>query len=203
MIGIDSDDVQAEVRRAAERASRAPSTSGKAATQSPASEPGSQRLPDLRDPRFSIERETLKLVLQAPMAIGRTTADIGANDFTHPIYRGVWDLVAAAGGTVAGADDAGWAARLRDAADDPAVSSAISALAVEPLMKAPGRCLRRALRLQAARAHRPAPHRRHQVQAAAHQPGRRRPPTTTGCSASSPRSSSTAARCATGSRRRQ
>ena len=60
-------------------------------------------LPDLRDPRFGIERETLKLVLQHPIAIGRTTADIGANDFTHPTYRAVWVLVEAAGGPAAGA----------------------------------------------------------------------------------------------------
>ena len=42
-------------------------------------------------------------------AIGRSTADVGANDFTHPTYRAVWELVAAAGGPAAGAADAGWA----------------------------------------------------------------------------------------------
>ena len=142
LTGMDPVDVQAEVRRAAGRGgSAAASGAGKSAGNSRSTAAGEPRprsaAPDLRDPRFSIERETLKLVIQAPMAIGRTTADIGANDFTHPVFRGVWDLVAAAGGTVAGADDDGWAARLRDAADDPAVSSAITALAVEPLMKTP------------------------------------------------------------------
>ena len=58
----------------------------------------STELPDLRDPRFALERETLKLVLQHPMAIGRTTPDIGANDFTHPTYRAVWELVEPAAG---------------------------------------------------------------------------------------------------------
>ncbi|MGA8846984.1 MAG: toprim domain-containing protein, partial [Nocardioides sp.] len=135
LTGMDPVDVQAEVRRAAGRSGGAAASS----TRPTAATEGRPRsaTPDLRDPRFSIERETLKLVIQAPMAIGRTTADIGANDFTHPVFRGVWELVAAAGGTVAGADDAGWAARLRDAAEDPAVSSAITALAVEPLMKTP------------------------------------------------------------------
>jgi DNA primase len=93
-------------------------------------------VPDLRDPRFSIERETLKLVLQHPMAIGRTTAEIGTNDFTHPTYRGVWEAVEAAGGPVQGASDPGWATSLRARATDPAVSSAISALGVEPLRTA-------------------------------------------------------------------
>jgi len=141
LTGMDPVDVQAEVRRAAGRA-RPGGGSSPAAAPATAPRSGEQTrprnpVPDLRDPRFTIERETLKLVIQAPMAIGRTTADIGGNDFTHPVYRGVWDLVEAAGGTVAGADDDGWAGRLRQAADDPAVSSAITALAVEPLMKTP------------------------------------------------------------------
>lgn len=133
MIGaeIDTNVVLGEVRRAAKRPSGAASPAPEVAR------PARSALPDLRDPRFSIERETLKLVLQHPMAIGRTTADIGDNDFTHPTYRGVWQVVAQAGGTVAGADDPGWVARLRDAATEPEVTSAISALAVEPLMKTP------------------------------------------------------------------
>ncbi len=130
MIGaeIDTNTVLSEVRRAAKRPGRAEP----ARPEQPA-RPRST-VPDMRDPRFSIERETLKLVLQHPMAIGRTTAHVDAGDFTHPTYRGVWELVAAAGGTVAGADGVGWVARLRDATDDPGVSSAISALAVEPLL---------------------------------------------------------------------
>ncbi|WP_134768602.1 DNA primase [Nocardioides sp. 1609] len=134
MIGsdIDTNVVLAEVQRAARR---------KPGEEPQRSEPAPVRprnaVPPLSDPRFTIERETLKLVLQHPMAIGRTTADIGPNDFTHPTYRGVWELVAAAGGTVAGSDDPGWVSRLRDSATDPAVSSVLSALAVEPLMKEP------------------------------------------------------------------
>ncbi len=63
--------------------------------------------------------------------MARTTRDIGANDFTHPTYRAVWGLVEQSGGL--GAADAGWAARLRDAASDQAVAAALSALAVEPV----------------------------------------------------------------------
>ena len=93
--------------------------------------PAAPPLPDLRDPRFALERETLKLVVQEPAAVARTTRDIGANDFTHPTYRAVWELVEQSGGL--GAADAGWAARLRDAASDQAVAAALSALAVEPV----------------------------------------------------------------------
>jgi DNA primase len=129
LTGVDPNDVQAEVERVGRSRGQAP-------VPAPARPPRGA-VPDLRDPRFAIERETLKLVLQHPIAVGRTTADIGANDFTHPTYRGVWELVAAAGGVVAGTDDQAWVSRLRDAATDPAVSSVISALAVEPLMRAP------------------------------------------------------------------
>ena len=93
-------------------------------------------MPDLSDPRFGIERQTLKLVLQNPGLVGRAMADVGDNDFTHPTYRAVWAVVAAAGGPSVGAHDPGWAARLRDASGDPAVSSAISALGVEPVLTA-------------------------------------------------------------------
>ncbi|MGA8257754.1 MAG: DNA primase [Nocardioides sp.] len=134
MVGVDIDEARSEVRRAANRKPSAEQPPRSDAA--PAVQPVRSAVPDLRDPRFSIERETLKLVLQHPIAIGRTTASIGSNDFTHPTYRGLWDLVAAAGGTVAGADDPSWVTRLRDAAPDPAVSSAISALAVEPLLTA-------------------------------------------------------------------
>jgi DNA primase len=128
LTGVDPTEVQAEVRRVANRARR-----GEQAPAAPAATQPRSNVPDLRDPRFVLERETLKVVLQHPLAVGRTTADIGSNDFTHPTYRAVWELIAAAGGTVAGQNDPGWVAKLRDAATDPAVSSLVSALAVEPI----------------------------------------------------------------------
>ena len=142
MVGadIDTNQVLSEVRRAANRPApqeqrQAPSRA--AAAPGEAEAPPRRQLPNLRDPRFSIERETLKLVIQHPQAIGRIAADVGANDFTHPIYRAVWDLVAAAGGPTAGAADQGWATRLRSSATDPMVVSAISELGVDPLLKEP------------------------------------------------------------------
>ncbi len=144
MIGVDMEEARSEVRRAANRPAPRPdqrdqrSDSRRAAPSEPEAAPVAPRVqvPDLRDPRFSLERETLKLVLQHPMAIGRITAEMGSNDFTHPTYRAVWQLVEAAGGPVAGAGDAGWASNLRATASDPAVSSAISALSVEPVLTA-------------------------------------------------------------------
>jgi len=134
LVGFDKDEaaVLAEVRRAAARGSH-PDTRRQPPAEEQAARPARPAVPDLRDPRFGIERETLKLVLQYPIAIGRTTADIGANDFTHPTYRAVWALVEAAGGPAAGDGDPGWVSKIRDGATDPEVASAVSALAVEPI----------------------------------------------------------------------
>ncbi len=136
MVGVDVEEARTEVRRAAQRR---PAPSGR--PRPPEEElvterPARQELPSLRDPRFSIERETLKLVLQHPMVIGRTTSDVGPEDFIHPTYRGVWEAIATSGGPVAGAGDASWSGRLRDTATDPAVASAISELSVEQLQTA-------------------------------------------------------------------
>lgn len=137
MVGVDIDQARSEVRRAAARGTapdrNAPRDRDRVQASAPAAPAPRANVPDLRDPRFGIERETLKLVLQHPIAIGRTSADIGSNDFTHPTYRAVWDLIAAAGGAVAGQSDPGWVTKVRDGATDPSVSSLVSALAVEPI----------------------------------------------------------------------
>ncbi len=132
MLGIEVEEARAEVRRASTRRPSRPG--GAPAREDQAAErPSRQELPSLRDPRFAIERETLKVVLQHPMVIGRTTADVGPEDFMHPTYRAVWEAIEAGGGPAAGAGDASWSGRLRDAATDPVVASAISELSVEPL----------------------------------------------------------------------
>ncbi len=134
MVGVDIEQARDEVRRAGHRSSRAATPAGQPTSAEP---PPRQQLPDLREPRFSIERETLKLLLQHPGAIGNAARDVGANDFTHPTYRAVWELVAASGGPTAGAKQGpGWAGQLREKASDAATSSAISALGVEPLLTA-------------------------------------------------------------------
>jgi DNA primase len=139
MVGVDIEQARTEVRRAAGRPASAPQRTPSAARETaPAAQqqPQQQPLPDLRDPRFALERETLKLVVQEPAAVGRTARDVGANDFTHPTYRAVWELVEQAGGLSVA--EVGWAARLRDLTTDPAVSAAVSALAVEPLLSRKG-----------------------------------------------------------------
>jgi DNA primase len=132
MVGVDVEEARAEVRRASARR-QSPPGAPSGGQELVAERPARQELPSLRDPRYAIERETLKVVLQHPMVIGRTTADVGPEDFIHPTYRAVWETIAAGGGPAIGAGDASWSGRLRDAAGDPAVASAISELSVEPL----------------------------------------------------------------------
>jgi DNA primase len=122
MLGIDPNDVQREVRRAASRAS--------ATSVIPEVRPGTD-LPDARDPRFTLERETLKLVVQHPAVIGPALADVGPEDFTHPAYRAMWAVVAAVGGAVDA--DQQWTAWLHENTSDERLQGLISALSVESL----------------------------------------------------------------------
>ncbi|MFZ2502500.1 MAG: DNA primase, partial [Nocardioides sp.] len=95
LIGVDIDEARAEVRRAERRGSRREEVRGgapEAPTPATADAPR-VRLPDPREPRFAIERETLKLLLQHPGAVGGVIREVGANDFTHPTYRGVWEVI--------------------------------------------------------------------------------------------------------------
>ena len=128
MLGIEPSDVQREVRRAAARAGAQP-TAAVPGAQRPAAE-----LPDPRDPRLMLERETLKLVIQHPTVVGRSAREVDGDDFTHGAYRALWAGIQAAGGPPAA--DPQWASNLRDAQQDVRLQSLISALAVEPLYSA-------------------------------------------------------------------
>jgi DNA primase len=133
LTGMDPNDVLGEVRRAA---SRPQGNDDRRRAEQPAQEPrpAAPPLPDLRDPRFSLERETLKLVVQHPEAVGRMAKDVDGGDFMHPTYRAVWEAVTACGGPAGAPGGEVWVAKLRDSVSDPSVTSALSALAVEPLL---------------------------------------------------------------------
>lgn len=134
MVGVDVDEVRTEVRRAASRPARTEERRPSRTTE-PAETPQPPRptLPSLSDPRFLIERELLKLVIQHPSGVGRTTTHVTSSDFTHPTFQGVWEAVTAAGGPAAGADDPGWSNKVRGAVTEPAVIAAITELGVEPV----------------------------------------------------------------------
>ncbi|MCW2753861.1 MAG: dnaG 1 [Marmoricola sp.] len=125
MLGLDPNDVQREVRRAANREQAAGGPSSAPAVAA------NQGLPDPKDPRFALERETLKLVVQHPDVIASALGEVSDEDFTHPAYRAVWAVVTLAGG--AGAADGLWSSRLQANTADERVQSLLSALSVEAL----------------------------------------------------------------------
>ncbi len=135
MVGVDVDEARAEVRRAGNRRPDGRGTRPGAPAATAPEQPAAPPLPHLRDPRFFLERETLKLVVQHPESVGRMAKDVDGEDFRHPTYRAVWEVVTACGGPANAPGGEVWVAKLRDSVTDPVVSSALSALAVEPLKR--------------------------------------------------------------------
>ncbi len=124
MVGVDPADAQREVRRASGR--------GGPTQEVPAPRPSAGgNLPDPRDPRLSMERATLKLLLQYPTVVAPVLGEVSIDDFTHPAYRWVWATVTAVGAP--GDADAQWVARAQDQTTDERGRALLSALAVEPL----------------------------------------------------------------------
>ncbi|MGA9747581.1 MAG: DNA primase [Nocardioides sp.] len=140
MVGVDIEEARSEVRRAAGRGNR-PSQDqrGRSSTvpaETAPERPAAPPMPDLRDPRFSLERETLKLVVQHPEVVGAATRDVDGDDFLHPVYRAIWDAVTACGGPIAAPATEVWVSKLRAEVDDGPVAHALGALAVEPVLSA-------------------------------------------------------------------
>ena len=148
MIGIDVDtnQVLSVVRRAAARGPRTDDRRRPHAGQgTPAGgpeiggrveRPAAAPVPDIREPRFALERETLKLVVQYPLSVGAAARDVDGNDFTHPVLRAVWEAVAALGGPGAAPDNAVWVSKIRQSVTDERVAQTLNVLAVEPLLSA-------------------------------------------------------------------
>ncbi len=127
MVGVDIDDVRAEVRRARGRhGGHRPAESAALAS----AEGGAKRsdVPDPTERRFSIERDVLKILLQVPAAMTESWAEMEAADFTHPYYRRVFETADELGGPDAVSPDT-LVARI---ADEP-VRTVVAALSVEPL----------------------------------------------------------------------
>jgi DNA primase len=135
MVGLDVEEVRAEVRNAVRQGAPA----GRDVRRSPSDMPtpaaaveAAQQRPHLRDPRFAVERETLKLAIQSPRLADDQMSDLELDDFVHPTYALVWQAIVAAGGVTSAAE--GWVTAVRDRCVDPEASSTITALAVEPVL---------------------------------------------------------------------
>ncbi|HEU4426001.1 MAG TPA: DNA primase [Pilimelia sp.] len=84
-------------------------------------------------PQAAVEREALKLALQAPVLAGPMFDALGAENYRDPIHASVREAVAAAGGATAATSGAVWIERVRDACLDLAGKALVGELAVEPL----------------------------------------------------------------------
>ena len=90
--------------------------------------------PDPLDPVLRVERDALKVVLQAPALAGETFDTLDPAVFTSPAYAAVHAAVLAAGGAVAaGSGGPGWVDRVDAAAADDGVRRLARELAVEPV----------------------------------------------------------------------
>jgi DNA primase len=88
-------------------------------------------LPDPADRLLATERETSKLLVQAPQLFDPGWDGLSPGDFTHPAYTAVFTSVEKAAAEDSSED---WVHRLASAADADHIRSLIVSLAVEPLL---------------------------------------------------------------------
>ena len=153
LVGLNPDEVRHEVTRANTRRPAAapaqptrptpPGDPRALATADPQAEPdavGSEEprqavmlmLPDPRDRRLETERGFLKLAVQQPMVFAEGWHGVQGDDFQHPSYRRVFDVI-----TEVDPRSAGFAQLVVDGMDDPVGEQLVVALSVEPLLGEP------------------------------------------------------------------
>jgi len=141
LLGMDIEEVRAEVMRAAAKSGRRPALGRQAvgdpqhATQP---EPGLALplLPSPNDRLLVTERQTAKLLIQNPDLFPDAWDGLTTIDFTHPAYAAVFAAVDKAavelGGTKVIADNE-WVHRVSEACEADEIRSLVASLAVEPL----------------------------------------------------------------------
>ena len=127
-----------EVTRAVSTASKAqpPARRPDLAVEAPAGEPGAvprMPRPDPRDAIASVEREALKVALQAPQFAGSWIDALETDGFRSIAYIAVHRAIVDAGGAAAGLMDREWLDAVLAACPDDAVRAVVHELAVDPL----------------------------------------------------------------------
>jgi DNA primase len=84
-------------------------------------------------PQWIVEREALKLAIQAPVLAGPMFDSIDSEAYHHPLHVAVRVAIVEAGGVAGAVAGAGWVEKVRDACLDLAGKALVSELAVEPL----------------------------------------------------------------------
>ncbi len=134
MLGADVEDVRKEVSKASGR--RTPDPRSPQAPATPPPDDAAQgalvtyELPDPSDRRLTIERDTLKLVLQNPEAFDASWHGATPDDYSHPAYRALFAAIAPQ--SPVGVPATEWSHRIIDALDDDALTQLAVRLAVEP-----------------------------------------------------------------------
>ncbi len=115
-------------------AGSAPRRTPDVAPARPAADPSHTVAPDPHDQSLRVERDSLKLVLQAPALARESFDDLDAGVFTASAYASVRDAVLGAGGAAAaGRGGAVWVEKVEGSAADGGVRRLVRELAVEPL----------------------------------------------------------------------
>jgi len=84
-------------------------------------------------PQWIVEREALKLAIQAPALAGPVFDSIGPEAYQNPLHAAVRTAVAEAGGAAGSVAGAGWIESVRDTCTDLGGKALVGELAVEPL----------------------------------------------------------------------
>jgi DNA primase len=141
LLGMDIEEVRAEVMRAAARSGRRPATGRPTTadarlTAGPETGPALPLLPSPSDRLLTTERQTAKLLIQQPHLFPDAWDGLTTADFTHPAYAAVFTAVEKAsvelGGAGATADTA-WVHRVSEACEADEIRSLVASLAVEQL----------------------------------------------------------------------
>jgi DNA primase len=141
LLGMDVEEVRAEVMRAAAKSGRRPAMgrTGSAEFQAAAEPEATPTLPLLPNPGdrlLATERQTAKLLIQHPNLFPDAWDGLTAADFTHPAYAAVFAAVEKAGAELGGVGvsaNTEWVHRVSEACDGDEIRSLVASLAVEPL----------------------------------------------------------------------
>lgn len=133
LVGMDLEDVRAEVRQAQRSQPRQqrPEPAGEPQPVAPAVRAGLV-LPPPTDRGLEAERATLRLLLHAPELFGDGFNELTVEDFTHPTYQALFAaIISAADGPQE------WSARVLQATSDPVLEQLVITMMVEPELREP------------------------------------------------------------------
>ena len=141
LLGMDIEEVRAEVMRAAARSGRRPvtrrgTTADPRLTAEPEVGPVLPLLPSPGDRLLTTERQTAKLLIQNPNLFPDAWDGLTTADFTHPAYAAVFTAVEKASvevGAAGVAPDTEWVHQVSEACEADEIRSLVASLAVEPL----------------------------------------------------------------------